>query len=509
MTDGKKATSTTIRPYWASKKNAQTATITFTRKFGDANKIHSLAELHQLEDQLTKVFRLICLAGDFTLVFIAQEKGGPDSKGLTLFGVSKNSVLIAFQPGSNDTRFSYGIPLPSADVAINVHERLDAILKEVSAERDSKRPALALVPKPELIEVGSEPIASVLETESRVAEVQTGDQLMLVAFDTSLGIGTPFEALKEHLLAILSQHGSEGIFTVKRGESTNGYTSGAVGLQFCQLQPGASGIGFWFRESSIASWHKYALVAEASFDLETFANEVAPQSAGHHLPDVKGVMHGNQKPTSFIEDFANNAHAQEVILNQMAKFMQVNGVNEVFSRDQVRLFTEVMRGDYNPISIGKLMAHWVDQGLLRRKRPSPHSTSWNYAFGFEAAKLLAEPFKSLAPKHIASSHEVTKLKTAEASVGPVTIVSSDNPVADALEQLAKQEQAIAEAKAKLLQFAELSAKVKTYDDQLTMIGEEIKTLIRKGEDIKHERDELAKQLPTQTEVALMMVSIRP
>ncbi len=503
----KKATNTT-RPYWASKKNAQTAPITFTRKFGEANKIHSLSELHQLEHQLIQAFRLICLAGDFTLVFIAQEKGGPDSKGLTLFGVSKNSVLVAFQPGSNDTRFSYGIPLPSADIAIDVHKRLDEILKQASVERESKRPALALVPKPELIEVNSEPAASVVETEFRVAEVQTGDQLMLVAFDASLDVHTPFEALKEHLLAILSQHGSEGIFTVKKGESTNDYTSNAVGLKFCQLQPGASGIGFWFRESPVASWHKYALVTEASFDLETFASEVAPQSAGHHVPEVKGVLHGHLKPTSFIEDFANNANAQEAILNQMAKFMQANGVQEVFSRDQVRLFTEVMRGDYNPVSIGKLMSHWVDQGLLRRKRPSPSSTSWNYAFGFEAAKLLAEPFKGLAPRRIASAHEVKELATAEVTVATVTVASSNNPVADALELIAAQEQAIADAKAKLLQFVELSEKVKTYDDQLAMIGEQIKTLIRQGEDIKHQRDEFAKQLPSQTEISLTMASIR-
>ncbi len=519
----KRAASTTTRPYWASKKNAQTAPITFNRKLGDATKIHSLAELQQLEELLIKAFRRISLAGDFTLVFVAKEKGSSDSKGLTLFGVTKNSVNVAFQPGSNDTRFSYGIPLPSADMAIDVHKHLDEVLKQPAPESDVKRPALALVPKVPEVDVAPEPVAAKARVQVRVAEVEAAGELIMVEFDASLDGTTPFDDLKNQLLAVLARYGSEGLFTVKKGEASNAYTASSVGLEWCMLQPGAAGIGFWFRESTTASWHKYALLPDAVFDLESFAAEVAPQNSAPVASKVKGILH-NDAPRAAIMDYAEDVDLYTKFMTRMAEEMQRGSVQVMPSKEMTRIFTEVVGAEHSPVNIGRIMTRWVEQSWLRRFKRNQSSGNYNYSLGLKASEVLPENLQGLAPKRVAPptpkaprlvrepmvkpAAPVAPAPSAVVVKAPVHSVISSNAVADALEELTLQERKIADAKAMLSQFVELSGQVKALDADLTSIEDKIKALLEEEKTLRQQRDALAEQLPSQEVIARLMQSLR-
>jgi hypothetical protein len=80
---------------------------------------HSAADRENIEEQLTKYFREIKLVGDFQICARGKIQASSGTAGLTIGTVKDNKVLIAYQPGGNDSRFEYAIPL-SQRIALDV-----------------------------------------------------------------------------------------------------------------------------------------------------------------------------------------------------------------------------------------------------------------------------------------------------------------------------------------------------------------------------------------------------
>ncbi len=500
------------RPYWLDK--GETGQISFTLALNQGARVHSDAERSELLRQIEEHFEKIGLAGPFTLAFVKQEHGTDRTKGLLFLKAKQNCLQLTYQPGGNDTRFLYQIPLQNSQMAETVYQMLVKTKAETdefeSQDEGGRQPTSDNVVLPR-----QDDTSTVLVADNRFLEVDAGGQLMLVQFDASLGEDTPFDALKEHLLEKLSQYGSEGVFIVKRGESTKLLESTAVGLHFCHLQPGASGIGFWFRESTFAPWHKYALVAEPTFDLESFAAEVAARPEMSKVADVGGTVFADVKRMSFMDDFAENVQAQMRVLTAMADFMQSNHVQKVSASEQVRLFNEALSGHFSPVAIGKLMARWTEVGLLRRARPSKSATSYEYKFGLGAAPLLPEPFKGLAPKRVdlpvQNTLPTSEKKVVQPASVPVraSLSVTHNPIDAALAEIEQTEKKIADAKAALLAHIEAAAKIRQCNERLKELHAQIETLIAAGKAVEVEREEWVNKSLSQAQVEAIMATLRP
>ena len=455
---------------------------------------HSLSERQKMTEKLIDLFCTIKLMGDFNLMQCGRVTGSPDLAGLTLGPLgSRNNILLGYQPGGNDTRFQYSLSLPP-------HLVTDAYLRLREALEVTSSKSVNLEPLPYVSRVEEADHEVMVASLPRVIEAVTayGTDLIMIEFDEYVTNRT--DGLDEALREILLKHGMEGVFTVKQGIVSAGHIDSlGQGIVWCSLQPGARGLGFWYRDSREHDWGKFSLVPDAQFDLGELAQELVPVK---HVPQTTiGQVFTSMRGVS--QDYIDDVSLRTTFIAAMATHMLSRGIHAVPTPELTKLFSDTAGEILSGKAVGNVMKAWSDGGFLRVV--PKQSAVQTYALGLKSAPVLPESAQGLIGKHIYSRAEAHEERPVAAPLQHLRVqtssfVGTGDPLADALAKIGEFQARVERATAVVAQYQNDVRSLAELDGEIDTFESKIKELLDHRKALQLKREALVAQMPTAAQI---------
>jgi hypothetical protein len=383
-----------------------------------------------------------------------------------------------------------------------VHQKLHAALEERKVED-------AVVVQGETVKSLSVPVESTVVMSPEKVSVEAfagnGQDLIIIEFDDQVTMCV--DDLSVVLRQFLLQHGVEGVFTVKQGViSSNSIDANRQGIVWCPLQPGARGLGFWYRADQQASWEKFSLVPDSQFDLGALADELMPvsQIPKNQFEKVQDSMRG--VVTDFVEDVAS----RNLFLTELARMMLKKSMNAVPTHELTSLFNDLMGQTYSGRAVGAVMQAWADIGYLRPV-PIRQGASRLYSLGVKSADVLPEEAKGLVGKHITlpvtqpvaiPTVQPIKLMMADERTRPLapTPAPATGSLAAALASIAQKRDHMQQIESMLLKHQEIAVEVEKIEAAIAENEAQIKALLDRRDQLRKHRDDIVADMLTPAQI---------